>query len=268
MRRAGQSQQARTRVGPRRPQMTSLGYGVYRARRRGCPRGSHQRPAPCRCGPPRWRRRPAGSARTPDLASRRAPDLPSRGPSSRAICSPTSSLRGRAHSPCGRALHSVGLIGRWIPEWAAVDSRPQRSPVHRHTVDRHLLECVVEAGTMVRDVAQPDLPPRGAAPRHRQGRRRARPQPRRRRPDDRDPRPDGCVQRRRGDRDRLVREHLTLIGLATRRDLADPATVAAAWSAAGDDSETLDLFCLTVADAKAGGPAAWTDWRAVCSPPS
>ena len=36
-------------------------------------------------------------------------------------------------------------------------SRPQRNAVHRHTVDRHLIETVVAASGMVRDVARPDL---------------------------------------------------------------------------------------------------------------
>jgi [protein-PII] uridylyltransferase len=61
----------------------------------------------------------------------------------------------------------------------------------------------------------------------------------------------------------LVREHLTLIDLATRRDHQDPRTAAAARAATGGSREVFDLLlALTEADACAAGPLAWTDWRA------
>ncbi|MFN8096983.1 MAG: [protein-PII] uridylyltransferase [Dermatophilaceae bacterium] len=266
MRRAGQSQRARTlRVGPRRPQMTSLGYGVYEHDEEAVLSG-------VRTSDPLLPLRTAAVAAQAGLPLApqtlanlaEAPDLPIPWPELARDLFTDLLAAGPGLIPVWEGLHSVGLIDRWIPEWAAVDSRPQRSPVHRHTVDRHLLECVVEAGTMVRDVARPDLlllaallhdigKVDGAHDHSHEGAGRT----------------TGILARMGVSSadaaivTRLVREHLTLIGLATRRDLADPATVAAAWSAAGDDSETLDLLrCLTVADAKAAGPAAWTDWRA------
>ena len=36
-------------------------------------------------------------------------------------------------------------------------NRPQRNAIHRHTVDRHLVQTVVEASGLLRHVARPDL---------------------------------------------------------------------------------------------------------------
>jgi [protein-PII] uridylyltransferase len=60
----------------------------------------------------------------------------------------------------------------------------------------------------------------------------------------------------------MVRHHLLLPDVATRRDLDDPATIESVAGAVGD-RDTLDLLAaLTVADSQATGPAAWGTWKA------
>jgi [protein-PII] uridylyltransferase len=60
----------------------------------------------------------------------------------------------------------------------------------------------------------------------------------------------------------MVRHHLLLPDVATRRDLADPATAQAVADAVGT-AEVLELLhALTEADAAATGPAAWSSWKA------
>jgi [protein-PII] uridylyltransferase len=61
----------------------------------------------------------------------------------------------------------------------------------------------------------------------------------------------------------LVRNHLLLPDTATRRDLDDPKTSSAVADAVGGSRTTLELLhALTQADARATGPAAWSDWKA------
>jgi len=60
---------------------------------------------------------------------------------------------------------------------------------------------------------------------------------------------------------RLVRWHLLLPEVATRRDLGDPQTVRHVADTVGD-IETLELLhALSKADAVATGPAAWSAWK-------
>jgi [protein-PII] uridylyltransferase len=160
------------------------------------------------------------------------------------------------------ALDQKGILTQLIPEWEPVRNRPQRNAYHRFTVDRHLLEAAAEAAPLALNVSRPDLLLLGALL-HDIGKGY---------PGDHT---DAGVEivkelgHRMGlsqeDNDTLVslvRNHLLLADLATRRDLDDPATVEAVVRATGDRSRLELLAALTEADSKATGPAAWGTWKA------
>lgn len=168
----------------------------------------------------------------------------------------------------------VGLLVAHLPEWGRVRGRPQRNPLHRYDLDTHAIQTVAElvdlAGGAASDahgrvhagLAEPEtllvaaflhdvgkawegdhsvvgaeLAGSWVAGRMGFG---------------------GAV----GDRvARLVRHHLLLPDVATRRDLDDPDELHRVAALAGD-VETLDgLFLLSLADARATGPTAHSPWK-------
>ncbi|MEI6624323.1 MAG: [protein-PII] uridylyltransferase, partial [Actinomycetes bacterium] len=159
------------------------------------------------------------------------------------------------------ALEQQNVITALIPQWGFVRSAPQRNPVHRFTVDRHLVETAVNASDRMRSVARPDLLLVGALL-HDIGKGQGG-----------DHTEIGVrivteLGPRLGFDARdsevlvsMVRNHLLLPDTATRRDLTDPATALMVADAV-KTGEVLDLLgALSWADAAATGPAAWSTWK-------
>ena len=169
---------------------------------------------------------------------------------------------GPAAVPVVEALDQAGLWVRLLPEWESVRSRPQRNRYHRFTVDRHLVEAAAAAAALTRRVERPDLLLLGALL-HDIGKGL---------PGDHTvvgmevvdrlaPRlglPPGDVAVLVA----LVEHHLLLPEVATRRDLADPATARGVADTVGSAEVLHLLHALTEADAAATGPAAWSSWKA------
>lgn len=160
------------------------------------------------------------------------------------------------------ALDQEEIIFHWIPEWRSVRSLPQRNVLHRHTVDRHMVETAVHAAALTREVHRPDLLlfsalfhdiGKGTEEDH----------------SDRGVKLIEPIASRIGfSREDietiklLVKHHLLLAATATRRDLDDPATIASVVDVI-PDLQTLELLhALSIADGEATGRAAWTDWKA------
>ena len=169
--------------------------------------------------------------------------------------------------PVWEELDRSGVLGELLPEWRRIRSLPQRNSLHIHTVDRHTLETVAASAELTRRVNRPDLL-LVAALLHDIGK--------------------GL----RGDHSTtgallaadlaaalgfppddarivagLVRHHLLLPDLATRRDPDDPATLTTLLDALAElpcpRLEALRLLhALSEADSRATGPAAWNPWRA------
>ena len=201
------------------------------------------------------------SPHTVDRLALECPDLPATW--TRAMRESFISLigSGPALPQVWEALDQAGLIHRWIPEWAAVRSAPQRNALHRFTVDRHLLETAVRASALTRNVDRPDLLLMGALL-HDIGKARGGDHSR----VGAEIALDLCARMGFDDDDTrvvemLVRHHLVLADTATRRDLDDPDVVGHMAAIVGS-IEVLDLLHeVTVADSLATGPTVCTEWR-------
>ncbi|MDG4817909.1 [protein-PII] uridylyltransferase [Micromonospora sp. WMMD956] len=189
------------------------------------------------------------------------PPLPSPWPAEARAALITLLGAGPGLVPAWETCDRYGLIDGWLPEWTRLRSLPQHNPVHRYTLDRHLVQAAYEASRHTRDVDRPDLLLLGAFL-HDIGKGL---------PGDHStvgaPLAEAVVARIGLPEPEvaligtLVRLHLLLPDVATRRDLSDPVTIARVAEAVGDGA-TLDLLhALVRADAAATGPAAWSDWK-------
>jgi len=171
-------------------------------------------------------------------------------------------LAGRPAIDVIETLDQRGLFVRILPEWAPVRSKPQRNAYHRFTVDRHLCEAAANASELVDRVDRPDLlvvgtllhdVGKGYPGDHvevgievvgRMGERMGYP-----------PEDIAFLQT-------MVRHHLLLPDVATRRDISDDGTIRWVAEQVGDLQSLQLLDALTEADSRATGPAAWSEWKA------
>ena len=169
---------------------------------------------------------------------------------------------GESMVPIFEALDQEEIIFHWIPEWRALRSLPQRNALHRHTVDRHMVETAVHAASLTRKVHRPDLLlfaalfhdiGKGSTEDH----------------SIRGERLIGPLAKRIGFPEEdievikiLVKHHLLLSATATRRDLDDPATIQSILAVIPDLTTLELLHALSIADGEATGSAGWSDWKA------
>jgi [protein-PII] uridylyltransferase len=202
------------------------------------------------------------ATRALETLNERTPDWPQPWPTGASQELVALLLEGPRAIPVLESLDQADLFSRMLPEWEPVRSRPQRNAYHRFTVDRHLWEAATQAALLADRVTRPDLLVIGALL-HDIGKGY---------PGDHTERGEELVAvigPRMGFDERdtaylvgLVRHHLLLPDIATRRDLDDPATIDMVAEAVRN-VDFLDLLhALTEADSLATGSSAWSPWKA------
>ena len=190
---------------------------------------------------------------------RAAPDVPVPWPESARRDFFAILVGGERAVPVLESLDLAGLLTRWMPEWALVRGRPQRSPIHRHTVDRHLVETLSRArlpigpdgevlalAALLHDIGK--VP--GGGDHSEVGAAMVAP-----------------ILTRMGwerlieDVTFLVRHHLLISETATSRDPHDPEVAREVAEIVGTSRRLELLAALTEADAAAVGGQAWSAWR-------
>ncbi len=162
----------------------------------------------------------------------------------------------------------TGLLSAYIPEYARIETLAQHDVYHIYTVDRHSLQAVAELHGVVREEEQvyrlADMPQMMfmAALLHDIGKGSGR-----------DHSDEGAeIVTRIGQRLHfteeevaclafLVRYHLFIPENALRRDLNDVAFIERCAETIADVSRLSMLYLLSIADSRATGPSAWSEWK-------
>ena len=184
--------------------------------------------------------------------------------------------RGRKPRRMLELMNEAGVLGRYLPEFGRVVAQMQFNMYHSYTVDEHSLRAVgvindIAAGRLAEDhplavAVMPliddqevlflamllhDTGKGGHGGQEVAGARAAR---------------QACerlgLERRRIDLVAwLVEHHLQMSDFAQKRDVADPATVAAFAGLVESPERLRMLLVLTVADIRAVGPGVWNGWK-------
>jgi len=178
-------------------------------------------------------------------------------------------MQGRQVMSVLETMLETGLLTAYIPEFAGVESLAQHDLYHIYTVDRHLLQTVAEIHRLRRE--EPDLFMGLASPHllylaallHDIGKGKhadhsvlgaemveevgAR---------------LGLPEEERACLAFVIRYHLFLPENALRRDLEDQEFIRQTAGFIGDLDRLTMLYLLSIADSRATGPSAWSDWKA------
>jgi [protein-PII] uridylyltransferase len=170
--------------------------------------------------------------------------------------------------PVLEVMLETGLLAAYIPEFVPISTLAQHDLYHIYTVDRHLLQTVAELRVMVEQdasiylsLASPQILflaallhdiGKGAGGDHsRIGADMV-----------------GAVGMRlgldKGEQDCLaflIQYHLFMPENALRRDLNDEAFIRRCAETIGDSDRLAMLYLLSIADSKATGPSAWSEWK-------
>ena len=184
--------------------------------------------------------------------------------------------RGRNTYATLTLMNESGVLGRYLPEFGHIVAQMQFNMYHSYTVDEHTLRAVgviadIAAGRLKEDhplsvAVMPLIADRealflamllhdtgkgGAGGQEIAGARAAR----------------SACERLGLERERvamvawLVRHHLVMSDYAQKRDVTDPATVAAFARVVENPERLRSLLILTVADIRAVGPGVWNGWK-------
>jgi [protein-PII] uridylyltransferase len=174
-------------------------------------------------------------------------------------------------------MHELGFLGRYLPEFGALDCLVQYDVYHKFSADQHSLLAVEHlealapgqsaesegAALVFHEVEKPGLLMLGMLL-HDIGKARGHGHVAKGIPLIRDltariglPAPDADVV------EFLVAHHLTMSHVAQRRDIDDPKTIADFAATVADPQRLRMLYLLTFADMRAVGPGVLTGWQAL-----